>query len=206
MNNKEKYGFSFTSASLRLNDCVKMLEYAKEHDMEQLANITDAGIVLGSGNSRTNKTIFRELMKRLVLLTDEEREILLNGDLIAQKQISLLSVCKAYQFIREFLTEVVREKFLTFDYQIYEGDYQSFLRKKADKHQEIEELSDLTINKVKQVIFKILEQSGIIDNIKSRVIKTQLIDANVVKTIAKDNPNWLKVFLKNDEYISNIII
>ena len=103
------------------------------------------------------------------------------------------------------MVEVLREKLLVFDYQITEGDYISFYRRKSELHPEIEKLTEITQNKIKQVTFKILEQAGIIDNVKNKMIQPQLLDSNVINTIASDNKQWLKVFFMSDMDIENRI-
>ena len=105
---------------------------------------------------------------------------------------------KSYGFIRDFVIEVVREKYLVYDYQITEGDYISFYRRKLDLHDEMVTLTELTQKKIKQVTFKILEQAGFIDTIKSRNIQPQIIDLKLMNAIVQDNPNWLKVLLVSD--------
>ena len=123
---------------------------------------------------------------------------MLNSDLVTQKQLTLVSVCKPYSFIREFIVEVVREKVLVYDYQITDGDYISFYRRKFDLHEEMDSLTELTEKKIKQVTFKILEQAGLINDIKNRIIQPQIIDYKLMKALVQDNPNWLKVLLVSD--------
>jgi hypothetical protein len=86
-----------------------------------------------------------------------------------------VSICKSYSFIIEFIVEVVREKVLVNDYQISDGDYISFYRRKFDLHEEMDSITELTEKKIKQVTFKILEQAGLIDDIKNRIIQPQII-------------------------------
>jgi len=159
---------------------------------------------LGSGKNATGKRMLMEFKKRLSTLTENELHLLVNGDFTTQKQIAFLSVCKSHKFIRDFVVEVLREKLLVYDYQITEGDYISFYRRKTELYPEMEKLTNITQNKVKQVTFKILEQAGIIDNIKNKMIQPQLLDANVINTIASDNKQWLKVFFMSDMDIENI--
>jgi hypothetical protein len=45
-------------------------------------------------------------------------------------------------------------------------------------------ITELTEKKIKQVTFKILEQAGIIDSIKSKVIQPQIIKKKVMAAIA----------------------
>lgn len=194
----EKYGFSFTASSLRLNEMILVASAIVEK--RELDYIND----LGGGKSTTGKRMLMEFEKRISNLTPRQTDILVNGDFLSQKQIAFLSTCKTYLFIRDFVVEVLREKILVFDYQITEGDYISFYRRKLDLHPEMDTLTDITQKKIKQVTFKILEQAGIIDSIKSKVIQPQIIDRKVIDAIVSDNLNWLKILFISDMDITKI--
>lgn len=193
-----KYDFSFTTSSLRLNEMIIVGQAIIEGREVDYVN------ELGAGKSKTGRKMLSEFQKRISTLTPLEVDILAKGDFTSQKQIAFKSVCKTYGFIRDFTIEVLREKFLVFDYQITEGDYITFYRRKLDLHPEMNELTELTSKKIKQVTFKILEQAGIIDNIKSKQIQPQLIDYKVMKAIVSDNANWLRVLLLSDIDIASL--
>lgn len=164
------------------------------HDGVEVDYIND----LGGGKSSTGKRMLSEFKKRISHLTPIQVEVLLNSDLVTQKQLTLVSVCKPYSFIREFILEVVREKVLVYDYQITDGDYISFYRRKFDLHEEMNSLTELTEKKIKQVTFKIMEQAGLINDIKNRIIQPQIIENKLIKALVQDNPNWLKILLVSD--------
>lgn len=187
-----KYDFSFTASSLRLKEMILVAKAL--HENKEVDYINE----LGNGKSSTGKRMLSEFKKRFSHLTTQQVEVLLNSDLVSQKQITLVSVCKSYGFIREFIIEVVREKLLVYDYEINDGDYISFYRRKHDLHDEMDTITELTEKKIKQVTFKILEQAGLINDIKSRIIQPQIIDYDLMKSIVSDNPNWLKVLLVSD--------
>jgi hypothetical protein len=193
-----KYSFSFTASSLRLNEMIVVATAIAEK--RELDYVNE----LGGGKSTTGKRMLVEFEKRISNLTPRQADILIKGDFLSQKQIAFLSVCKTYLFIRDFVVEVLREKILVFDYQITEGDYISFYRRKLDLHPEMDTITELTEKKIKQVTFKILEQAGIIDSIKSKVIQPQIIDKKVMDAIALENPNWLKVLFMSDMDITAI--
>lgn len=187
-----KYDFSFTASSLRINEMLTVARAKSEGiELDYVNN-------LGGGKSSTGKRMFSEFNKRLSFMTSKQIDVLLNSDLVTQKQIAFISVCKTYGFIRDFVIEVVREKFLVYDYQITEGDYISFYRRKHDLHDEMETITELTEKKIKQVTFKVLEQAGLIDTIKSRIIQPQIIDYKLMDAIVQDNPNWLQILLVSD--------
>jgi len=193
-----KYDFSFTASSLRLNEMILVANAVLEKREIDYTN------ELGGGKSTTGKRMLSEFKKRVSKLSSGELRYLVAGDLTSQKQIAFISICKTYWFIRDFMIEVLREKVFVFDYQITEGDYISFYRRKLELHPEMTELTEITNKKIKQVTFKILEQAGIIDNIKSKKIQPQIIDAKVLKVVASDNANWLKVLLMSDTDIASV--
>lgn len=197
MIDSNRYNFGFTAASLRLSDFVMVAQLIRDGQSIDHVNL------LGAGKSTTGSRMIIEYKKRLSTLTKEQLDILVDGILPSQKQIAFLAICKTNTFIRDFTVEVVREKMLLFDYVVTDGEFIAFVRRKMDSHPELEEISDNTSYKIRQVTFKILEQAGIIDSIKSRTIQPQLIDANVVKAIVKDNKEWLKVLLLSDLDINN---
>lgn len=195
-----KYTFGFNAASLRLNETINIERVFREGGYADYNAITAKEDIIGKGNTKTSKREFHELIKRLDALTSFERDILVDSDLTSQQQMAFLGVCKHYLFIREFVLEVLREKMLVYDSQLTESDYLSFERKK----EALEQLADSSRKKVKQVLLKILEQAGMIDNIKSRKIQPQLLGQQVIDAVIKDNPDWLKIFLLSDAEINKL--
>lgn len=161
--------------------------------------------VLTKGKERTGKRQYQELAKRLKTLTPEELELLDRSDLLQQRQLAFLAVCKTYGFVRDFVVEVVRDKFLSYDFVIHEGDYRSFFHRKRELHVEMDDLSDSTLEKVRQRVFTMLEQAGWIDNIKSRRIQPQIVRPELAGAVVADNPVWLKIFLWPDRDIAQAI-
>ena len=122
-----KYKLSFTAASLRLNEMVKVARTASDMGVSDLRKLEDSGVVFSSVKSGTSNREFREIRLRLEKLLPEQTDILINGDLESQKHIAFLAVCKHYSFIRDFTIEVLRDKALVFDYTINESDFNSFI-------------------------------------------------------------------------------
>jgi len=204
MERKSKYILSFTAASLRLNEMVKVAKAANEMGVTDLKMVKDSGVVFGSVKSRTSDREFREIRKRLEKLTPTQIDILINGDLISQKQIAFLAVCKHYDFIKDFTIEVLRDKTLVFDFTINESDFISFIDHRLNVHPELEVFSESTLKKAKQVMFHILEQSGIINNAIDKMIQPQIVNPDVIRAIASEDPAWLKVFLMSDMDIKQV--
>lgn len=193
----KKYNFSFTGFSLRENEMLKVAEaMSKKLPVEM--------VDFGDGNRNTGQRRLVAIKRRLDQFTKQQFELFLESDFLIRKQLAFLSVCKAHAFIREFAVEVLREKLLVYDYEITEGDYISFYRRKFELHPEMEELTEQTEYKIRQVTFKILEQAGIINDIKERILQPQLLSNEIVQAIVSDNKEWLKVFMLSDEEINNL--
>lgn len=195
----KKYSFSFTATSLRTKELIQIAQW------ENWSDTKDLELQIGNGKIATGRRQLTELKKRLEVLSEEQVEILKSGSFKAQNEIAFLAVCKCYDYIREFVVEVIREKYLMFDYTLTEGDYLSFFRRKSYEFEELDNLTENTQAKIRQVTFKMLEQAGIIDDIRHRNILPQLLDQQVIRTIIKDNSEYLKFFLFNDMEIKNLI-
>lgn len=197
MSDKKKYDFSITTASLRLNEWNKVID--ADLGRRELDIVQD----LGGGKSKTATNMYREFVKRNAHFTPSQLSLFADTDLTSQKQLALLSICKLHRFVGEFVIEVLREKALLFDYKIHESDYTVFMRRKTELHEELDLLTENTRYKIKQVTFKILEESGLIDNVKTKIIQPQILSPDVIDVIKKDNKEWLKLFFWSDYEIEN---
>jgi hypothetical protein len=195
-----KYDFGFTAVSLQLKETLLVARALEE-------NISlDYALLLGSGKSATGKRKLTEFKKRIATLSDAEREWLLEGDLRSQRQLAFIAACRTYAIIRDFMIEVVREKMLIFDYQITEGDYLTFFRRSAELNDQLARLSEATKKKIRQVMFLMLEEGGIIDNTKNKMIQIQFIEPHLARTVAATGSAWLKVLLMPDLDIKTSVI
>jgi len=192
------YNFAFTGAALKFHDFMRLVNYIADHQFDIEWHPLDPGLIMRRSNARTNQREFQELIKRYLQLTPEQRTLIADLDTIGQKQLALLGICKAYPFIRDFIVEVVREKFLSLDYQLTDGDYQSFYNRKLELHPELESFAESTTKKARQVTWRILEEAGLINNTQDRIILPQFVNQRIIKGVAADNPALLKIFLMTD--------
>lgn len=194
------YDFGFTAVSLQLKETLLVARALEDNEA------LDHALLLGGGKSATGKRKLTELKKRLTALSLEERRLLLQGDLRTQRQLAFIAICRVYGFVRDFTLEVLREKLLIFDFQITEGDYLTFLRRKAELHDKLDRLSEATKKKVRQVLFLMLEEAGLIDNTKSKIIQMQFVEPLLARTIAASGGAWLKVLLLPDMDIATLAV
>jgi len=192
------YDYAFTGASMKFHDFMRLAIYMADHDFDPDTTVLDPEEIMRRSNERTSKREFQEMIKRYRLLTPEQRRLIVDLDPNGQRQLAMVGLCKAHPFIQDFIIEVVREKFISLDFKLTDGDYQSFLNRKMELHPELEQFSDSTSKKAKQVTWRILEQAGLIDNTKDKVILPQFVNQRVMDVLIDDDPNLLRIFLMTD--------
>jgi predicted transcriptional regulator len=57
---------------------------------------------------------------------------------------------------------------------------------------------------MRQVLFRILEQTEIIEDAQSGILRRPYLSEKVEQTIVKDDAKWLAIFLYSNNEISNL--
>ncbi len=201
-----KYILSYTSTSLSSYESEIMANlYQETHDWSSVRkNVIDDN-VLQKDTLATRKRKFSELRKRLQTLTPEQLSFYAHATSADVKYLAMLSCFKLYQLIYDFSSQVIRGKLLLFDFQILNSDYESFYDSKRVAFDNLNTISEMTQKKLKQVMFKMFEQSGLIDSIKTRQIQKPYLSEELIKLIVQDDPKYLSAFLYSDNEINDYI-
>lgn len=193
----KKYNMSFTTGGLFYTESLKALEvYQKEQDWsETRKRILTENLIQARTQSTATRRV-REICFRLEKLTDQQLRLLTTGT--AQEQLYLLwvAVCKHHLLISDFVIKVLREKFLRMDFLLEPADYDIFFQEMAEWHNELEQLTDSTKAKLRQVLFKIMREAEILS--KANRIIPGLLTQELALVLAEDNPVWLTVLPVSD--------
>ena len=141
-------------------------------------NHLDAAVI-NKSRKTTSKREFGELKIRIAQLSERELRFFYDATEIEQIQLAFVSAVRSYEFIQDFLLQVVKEKLETFDYLIVDRDYNKFIDSVEMNHPEYTDLSVSTKAKVKQVMFKIFEQAGFINSIRKRELNPYYLEDSV---------------------------
>jgi len=203
---KTKYTFSFTGASALIAETLVIAEeYNRLKDWKAVEKSLLDNNLLNKVKQATFKREFSEIKKRLSLLTEDQLQLMIQGSLDDAKAMILLSLVKAYSFLRDFIVEVIRNKYLLFDTVVSEIDYIKFVNTKSLSHNELNAITEVTAKKVKQVIFKLLEQVGLITQAKNGSILKPILNSKVLDVIVDDDPALLNAFLFSNEEIKSLL-
>ena len=185
--NNTPYSMSFSTGTLFRQPSILFAElHAELGDWSAVRSKVLKNNLLQSRTDNTAKRVCREIISRLKCLTPEQLLILTDGFRKDQGYILWAAICKRYRFIHDFAVEVVHEKFLNMDLLLTHADYDVYFNQKAEWHDEIVRIKASTQNKLRQVVFKMLCESGLLS--KGQMIIPTLLNPAVIKCI-QDDPN-----------------
>lgn len=185
---------SFGTGGLLLNESV---EVARLHETDEPWEYTIRRAIEAGTTSLpkavSNRRTLREISNRLITLTDAERGFLINQADRADRQALLwLATCRAYRFIREFAVEVIRERYLSYEYDLPLESFDILLDAKAEWDDHLSSLTLSTRLKLRQVLFRIMREAGVISEVGQ--IQAALISSQLKSMIEEQAPGDLAVF------------
>lgn len=132
----------------------------------------------GYPTERELRSIGRACLRRLERLSDDPllraslTDLLLNGVSLQRHQVVLYAMARDNRLVREFLVNVVAEKRRTLDPSLTRLDIVTFLDNLRGQDDTVASWSDATLNKIRQVLAKSLEESGLYDRKAERLVPT----------------------------------
>lgn len=193
VNDKSKYSMTFTTCSLLVQESIKVAElFSKENDWKKVSQIAADENLFQYRTVSSLKRTLSEIISRLKLLSEDALNLLINGYKEEQLQILWLAVCLRYPFIYEFSVEVIREKYRSMQYKIEQFDFDAFFNSKMNYHESLENITETTRKKLKQVLFKMMKEAEIID--KDDNVQVALLSDRIIKAIRSMDQKYLMVF------------
>ena len=113
---------------------------------------------------RSNSPIFR----RLEVMDTNMLEQFVNSDIDNSKFILLYAIMKTDRLVLDFVTEVYKDKLMMRKEYIERFEIINWYDEKCVISKTLKERSELTANKLKQVIMKIMQDSGLVIKEKDR--------------------------------------
>lgn len=174
-----RYVLSFTACPMRRPECVTVARaYGELGSWKDVRTTIEHDDILMIRSESSRKRIGLELVKRLRNLTDEELSQLANcGDSEQQTVLVWIAVCRAYEFIRDFLGDVVAVRWRDGLGNLPQGAYENYVEEASVLHPELETLSDGTKTRLRNQLFQMLREAGIID--KDDVLQACLLPYGV---------------------------
>lgn len=160
-----RYALSFTTGALLTRESVLLAPLYVEHcDWAKVRTLALEGNVLQVRTLSTGVRLVRETVQRLSALTDDEVRLLTEATSSERSYLLWVAACRRYELIGEFAEEVLRERFLLLTPTLDHHDFDSFVRSKALWHEELVEIKDSTLRKLRSNVFKMLQEAGLLSD------------------------------------------
>ncbi len=166
-------------------------EYNKFKDWTLVREEVLGNNLLQARTESTLKTIYGEVSKRLMNLTDDELELMTESEADV-KHLVWLAICRQYLFTYQFAVEVLAEYFDKSRFQLFTEDYIAFLNAKAEWHSNLDKITEQSRYKAQQIMFKMLVECDLIT--KEKEILHQSISPKLRELIQQNNADDLAVF------------
>ena len=188
-----RYTLSFTGARLQRAESIGLAELFREYDdWDRVRRQAEAGNILQVRTLSSAKRVARELVFRLQELSERELDLLISGSQEDQNHLLWVAICRRYRLAAEFAVEVVRERFLSLGAPLELADFDAFYFRKADWHEELDELKPVTQKKLRQVLFGMMRDAGLIS--AQGAINPVMLSPEVRDAIAESRPDDLRLF------------
>jgi len=178
--------------------------YLEHQDWNVVGQLIVDKNIMQKGTISTRKREFAEIKKRLKHLNDDELKFITECTMDELKLFCLYLCSRTYRLLYEFIVEVVREKYLMFDYSILDSDYARFIESKTASSIKLQNITETTQYGIKNLIFRMLAQSGLIGSVKAKNIQKPYIPKKLETIVANYSVKYLAVFLYSDTDIKNI--
>jgi hypothetical protein len=188
-----KYDFAFTAGGLLLRESLKLAErYRALGDWSAVReSIRDENLLQARTVSSMNR-VGREVVQRLETLSGEELEFLLEASPQEQAHLLWIAICRRYPLIADFAVEVVRERYLSLKSDLNLEDFDVFFNHKAEWHPELEKVRQVTRDKLRQVLFRMLREAGLLGS--NHMINAAMLSPALVNLIGQGKRRELLYF------------
>jgi Putative inner membrane protein (DUF1819) len=141
---------------------------------------------------RTGVRLASETVQRLSALADDEADLLIEATASERAHLMWAAACRRYEFIAEFAEEVLRERFLLLASTLQYQDFDGFVRAKALWHEELAEIKDSTLQRLRSNVFKMLREAELLSDAGD--IVAAVLSERVASALSARSPSDLRFF------------
>ena len=130
----------------------------------------------------------RACHRRIVALDNKKLAYeLANAPIEVAKQINLYAMMRYNRLVREFMTDIIGEKYRQQDFSYTKKDINVFFSRLREQNDDIAAWSEQTITKLKQVLTKCLIETEMLDSFHARELNPIFISAELESGIRENN-------------------
>lgn len=187
-----RYALSFTSGALLVREALVAAPiYLQERDWARVRALIAQDNLLQARTRASGARLAREVAQRLAALSVDEIELLLDATPTERGHLMWVAACRRYALIGEFAEEVLRERFLVLAHTLDYDDFDSFIRSKALWHEEVVDLKESTLIKLRATVFRMLTEAGLLSD--GRIVPA-VLSVRVAEHLDARTPSDVRFF------------
>ncbi|WP_260726427.1 DUF1819 family protein [Dactylosporangium roseum] len=188
-----RYALSFTAGALLVREAALLAPvYVERRDWKQVRDQAVERNLLQARTRRTGIRLVHETVKRLSALADDEVELLLEATASERAYLMWAAACRRYELIGEFAEEVLRERFLLRASTLGHENFDSFVRAKALWYEELAQIKDSTMQKLRSNVFKMMQEAELLS--AAGHITPAVLSERVAAVLIARTPSDLRFF------------
>lgn len=161
--------------------------YLAENSIEEIIRQIKSDNLFQYPTERKVSKLARACYRRIIALDNKKLVMeLVDAPQDIAKQINLYAMMCSNRLIREFMTDIIGEKYRQHNFSYTKKDINVFFSRLREQNDSVAAWSEKTIIKLKQVLTKCLIEVGMLENYRSRNLNSVMISAELENGILEN--------------------
>ena len=163
-------------------------QYLENKSIEEIIEYIKRDNLFQYPTERMIIRIARACYKRLVALDNDKLVYeVANAPIEVAKQINLYAMMRYNRLVREFMVDLIGEKYRQHDFSYTKKDINIFFSRLREQNDDIAAWSEQTIAKLKQVLTKCLIETEMLDSVRDTTLNPIFISIELETGIRENN-------------------
>lgn len=155
--------------------------------LEEIIELVKVDNLFQYPTERKVSDLVRACHKRIIALNNKNLVYeLVNAPIDIAKQINLYAIMRHNGLVREFMVDLIGEKFRQHDFSFTKKDINSFFSRLQEQNDSVAAWSDKTIAKLKQVLIKFLIEIEILSGVNTTELIPIFISSELERGIREN--------------------
>lgn len=163
-------------------------QYLQSKSIEDIINYINRENLFQYPTERMISRLARACHKRLVALNNDMLVYeIANAPSEIAKQINLYAMMRYNRLVREFMIDLIGDKYRQHDFSFSRKDLNIFFSRLSEQHDDVAAWSTQTIAKLKQILTKCLVETGMLDSPNDATLNQIMISTELETGIRENN-------------------
>ena len=163
-------------------------QYLENKSIEEIIEYIKRDNLFQYPTERMIIRIARSCYKRLVALDNDKLVYeVANAPIEVAKQINLYAMMRYNRLVREFMVDLIGEKYRQHDFSYTKKDINIFFSRLREQNDDVAAWSEQTIAKLKQVLTKCLIETEMLDSVRDTTLNPIFISIELETGIRENN-------------------